>query len=62
MSITIVYLRVSTLYVCVYVHMYVYVLDNTHQLTDIWKFTLNLSIHLLVSQNMKHKYEQPLKV
>ena len=32
--------------------MYVYVLDNTHQLTDIWEFTLNLSIHLLVSQNM----------
>ena len=49
-----IYLRVSTLYVCV--------LDNTHQLTDIWKFTLNLSIHLLVSQNMKHKYEQTLDV
>ena len=51
-----------SMYIYIYVCMYVYVLDNTHQLTDIWKFTLNLSIHLLVSQNMKHKYEQPLDV
>ncbi len=42
--------------------MYVYVRNNTHQLTDIWQFILNLSIHLLMSQNMKQKYEQPLDV
>ena len=48
--------------ICIYEALYYDMTTrSTNLCPQLWKFVFNLSIHLLISHNMKQKYEQTLQ-